>query len=83
MSKSYLLEPNVVCLLSETLTAHVDPIFADETSFVRAGTAMIVSFTEQSRGRDEWSRTIDGCPYRMCEDARTRPIHETYLLGLY
>lgn len=52
MLKPYLLESNIVCLLPETLTAHVDPVFADETSFVRAGTTRIVSFTQRSKPRD-------------------------------
>lgn len=39
MNKIYLLEANVVGVLSEALTAHVQTVFADETVMVGACTA--------------------------------------------
>ena len=35
-----LLESDVFCILSETLTAHVDTILSDQTMSVRANSAM-------------------------------------------
>lgn len=38
--RTYLLEANIIGILSEALTADVQTIFADQTMSVRAGTAI-------------------------------------------
>ena len=70
---THLEETDGSSLLTETLTAEVESVLADDTSLVGTDTA-VDSFNKSEMDNDEHGEvhTIDGCPCRTCGDERTK-----------
>jgi hypothetical protein len=80
ISLAYLGEPNVLRLFPEALAADVEAVLADQTSFVRADTAITTQdqYAIRFLGLPTACRTIVWHPCHSCAGARTTLIRETY-----
>ena len=79
----YLDETDIVCLFTETLTANVQAIFANETSAMRANAAIILvsSYLLQQYSNHILEEcmiypTIDGLLFHSRVGERTRQLRE-------